>query len=314
MKNDHSRETPALHRLLHPADWITLGFLAFMTVMALLSIPRNPAWWVYVLAHAAAVAIILVMIRKQRVSDSGLFRVIRYWYPVALVPIVFWEVGQLVQAVHPANFDTRLLGLDLAVFGEHPFVLLEPIVNPVLTDYMQLMYTSYYFLPLVPAIAAWRAGKTREFRVIAAVLVAAFFSSYVGYFVVPSTAPRLIPEVEERYPERPADMEGVVFTPLIRPIIDDLEPSPFDCFPSGHTEIGFVVIVLTFMFARRAFPWVLIAGGSLIFSTVYLRYHYVVDVAAGVAFGVGVLLAVPWFSKILEERFSGLWDPPPGGE
>jgi membrane-associated phospholipid phosphatase len=55
-----------------------------------------------------------------------------------------------------------------------------------------------------------------------------------------------------------------------------------DCMPSGHTMLTLVNIILAFHFRSR-FRWVFVViGGSLIVSTVYLRYHYVVDVLVGI--------------------------------
>lgn len=52
--------------------------------------------------------------------------------------------------------------------------------------------------------------------------------------------------------------------------------------PSGHTMMTLMNMILAFRF-RSKLRWVfLIMGCSLIFSTVYLRYHYVVDVIAGI--------------------------------
>ena len=54
-----------------------------------------------------------------------------------------------------------------------------------------------------------------------------------------------------------------------------------DAFPSGHTEIVMIVLVYAWTY-RRWYFWValpLVTG--LIISTVYLRYHYAVDVLAG---------------------------------
>ena len=48
-------------------------------------------------------------------------------------------------------------------------------------------------------------------------------------------------------------------------------------------------MILAFRF-RSKLRWVfLIMGCSLIFSTVYLRYHYVVDVIAGIALALVAL-------------------------
>jgi len=41
---------------------------------------------------------------------------------------------------------------------------------------------------------------------------------------------------------------------------------------------------------------------SIIFATVYLRYHYTVDLLAGAALAVTLILASPFCYRILRER------------
>jgi membrane-associated phospholipid phosphatase len=54
-----------------------------------------------------------------------------------------------------------------------------------------------------------------------------------------------------------------------------------DVFPSGHTEISLLSILLGFKY-RSKYRWVIFVFGSgLIISTVLLRYHYVIDVITG---------------------------------
>ena len=72
-----------------------------------------------------------------------------------------------------------------------------------------------------------------------------------------------------------------------------------DVFPSMHVAISFLAWMYAFRNSRRLFfllaPFVL----SLWVSTVYLRYHYLVDVLAG-------LVIAPlcfWFANGLSKRF-----------
>jgi membrane-associated phospholipid phosphatase len=54
-----------------------------------------------------------------------------------------------------------------------------------------------------------------------------------------------------------------------------------DAFPSGHTELSLLVVYLSHHYKLKT-RWIITALATLlIFSTVYLRYHYVVDVIAG---------------------------------
>ncbi len=63
--------------------------------------------------------------------------------------------------------------------------------------------------------------------------------------------------------------------------LDRLESAHYDCFPSGHTELTILAWWGSRMVSKRLF-WVYFAyTPSIIFATVYLRYHYTVDVLAG---------------------------------
>jgi membrane-associated phospholipid phosphatase len=80
-----------------------------------------------------------------------------------------------------------------------------------------------------------------------------------------------------------------------------------DVFPSMHTAVSFIVWLYAYRNSRRLFvllaPFIL----SLWASTVYLRYHYLVDVVAGLILAPLCFLAANWMFK----RFGMLQLPLP---
>ena len=113
----------------------------------------------------------------------------------------------------------------------------------------------------------------------------AYVLSYAGYFAVPALGPR-------------AALAGSLFVPLqttavsraISSTLDQLEHTKCDVFPSGHTMVAVLVLIVAYQRARDAFWWLLPVAIGLIVSTIYCRFHYVVDVLAG---AVVAILAVP---------------------
>jgi membrane-associated phospholipid phosphatase len=76
---------------------------------------------------------------------------------------------------------------------------------------------------------------------------------------------------------------------LIRRMLDRAEGVTRDCFPSGHTELTMLVLYCAWRFERRAF-WIMVPPACvLVISTVYLRYHYVIDVIAGAVVAVAIM-------------------------
>ena len=79
--------------------------------------------------------------------------------------------------------------------------------------------------------------------------------------------------------------------------LDTAESVKVDCFPSGHTAGAVLVILATRKWMPRLFWVVLPIASSLIFATVYLRYHYVIDLIAGAALAVAAF----WVSGLVTD-------------
>jgi membrane-associated phospholipid phosphatase len=73
-----------------------------------------------------------------------------------------------------------------------------------------------------------------------------------------------------------------------------------NCFPSMHTSVGFAVMLLALREKGPVFKWGMVAyTGTLIFSTLYLRIHWTIDVLAGLLFGYLVVKLTDWlFAKV----------------
>jgi len=68
-----------------------------------------------------------------------------------------------------------------------------------------------------------------------------------------------------------------------------------DIFPSGHTMITLIVMYLAYRLKSRSRFFFIPIGALLIFSTVYLWYHYVIDLIGGLLF---MMFAV-WSGKLI---------------
>ncbi len=269
-----------IRRYLNPADLATAGYLSVIVILSIIFSHRIPLWWVIWIGHGFAIALIFMIAKISQPlatnpEPSRLF-FIRSWYPVALIPLVYKELEYLIPRIHPRDYDHELAAIDYAIFGAHPTVWLERVTWPALTEIFQLSYTTYYFLPLILGAVLWRRREFDRFQFLLFVIVLGFYLSYLGYIAVPAIGPRFILASEQTFP-----LTGLLFFDFIRSTLDRAEGITRDCFPSGHTELTLLVLYYSYSFHRRTF-WLLLAPGSLlIISTVYLRYHYVIDVFAG---------------------------------
>ncbi|MBI4881869.1 MAG: inositol phosphorylceramide synthase [Planctomycetes bacterium] len=83
---------------------------------------------------------------------------------------------------------------------------------------------------------------------------------------------------------------------LAQPLMDNVSPhllnilrpmsGPDNCFPSYHTSLTVSLVLIAWSSSSRRFRWAAACCGALILlSTIYLAFHWVLDVAAGVLAG-----------------------------
>ena len=84
--------------------------------------------------------------------------------------------------------------------------------------------------------------------------------------------------------------------------LDRLESAHYDCFPSGHTELTILAWWSTRKLTNSLF-WPYFAYTlSIIFATVYLRYHYTIDLVAGVVVAAILIVAAPSVYEYLQTK------------
>lgn len=107
----------------------------------------------------------------------------------------------------------------------------------------------------------------------------------MGYILFPALGPRYT-----MLHLHNVELKGVYFFEKISYILNSIEGIKRDAFPSGHTAITLLVLHLAYKFERRLFYIYSPVAALLIFSTVYCRYHYVVDVLGGIGLYLLTLL------------------------
>ncbi|MEP6911426.1 MAG: phosphatase PAP2 family protein [bacterium] len=280
------RETKALDTGappgLWPVDKLILTYLAVTSLLIVVFISRLPqAWWLLSL-KAAGAALIIFVVRKLDSLPGWLFR---HWYPLLYVAASYKEMSILIPGIRRSTADATLARIDFAVLHVHPTVWIERLHFPVLTEYLQIVYSGFIPASLLVALIFWRRRRMSEFRYYAFLISLGFLVSYLCYFLVPARGPRFLLSQFQQ-----SELRGVWMFEWFRALLDRLEGIHYDCFPSGHTLLTLLAWWTTRSMSRYFFYAFTVFAASQIFSTVYLRYHYVVDLLAGAMFAVVILL------------------------
>jgi membrane-associated phospholipid phosphatase len=263
---------------LKPVDLIT--YIALLALILATLVARPPLGSTLLLRYGG-LALIVTLLWWGDHRRFRILGVLHMFYPIIFIPILFDSFADLLPWVSPVEQDPMLIAWDLALLGVHPTVWLERFIHPWLTEILTWAYTSYYFLPPILAVALYWKRKIADFDRAVFGVVLGFYLSYVGYFLVPAVGPRftLIHLQTTGLPE-------VFMADSIRETLNVLERFKQDAFPSGHTAVVLLVLFYAWQFIRGLFWVFLPVVVSLIISTVYLRYHYVVDVIAGIVLAV----------------------------
>ncbi|MBP7864426.1 MAG: phosphatase PAP2 family protein [Acidobacteria bacterium] len=263
---------------LRPGDKVLFVFSLFTILMTLTRQRAVEHAGLQVAALGLFLLFILVLGRFPFPSRSLPLRILRVWYPVAAIPLLFMAVGKVVSVHSARDGDALLRSWDLALFGAHPSVALQATHHPVLTEALQLVYSSFYFIPVTIGLALFLRGRTGDYDQFVFLVCYGFCLSYLGYFLLPAISPSFGLHGHYAFP-----LEGVWAYGGLSALQTRLESIHRDCFPSGHTMMTLVFLHFAWRKTRKLFYVLLPVGIALIFSTLYLRYHYAVDLVAGLA-------------------------------
>ncbi|MDR1349714.1 MAG: phosphatase PAP2 family protein [Zoogloeaceae bacterium] len=205
-----------------------------------------------------------------------------------------WLIFPLFQAIHQGfpglwRFDAELLAIDRLLWGgkslpEYALAL----ENFWFSEVVSLGYFCFYFAVLLPVFwAAWRRER-REAQCFLLGLNLMYLLGFIGYLCIPASGPLLaFPGI---FPWPP---EGGVITRFLSALVAQ-GITGMDVFPSLHGGVTLYILGFFALGRRRcaygvATALLTLIALPLLLATVYLRYHYGIDLIAGIALAGAVL-------------------------
>jgi membrane-associated phospholipid phosphatase len=279
---------------LAPVDVVSIVFLLVLIVLNLIFSARVSVWAEIIVVNLSVILLIFVLAYLAETKKTKLLIGFHRFYNYPIVFFVFKEIYRMVHAIHPVDYDWLFIAVDRWLFGVNPTQWMMKFANPHLTELFQTAYFSYYLLFILLGVELYRRYTIEEFDYGAFLVVYGFYLSYVGYFLLPAIGPRFT--LHDFYALN-KELPGLLFTGWMRDFINAGESISFsmanaaelvqrDVFPSGHTQLTLIVVYLGHSFKLRTRWLMTVLAGLLIVGTIYLRYHYVVDLLGGLIFFV----------------------------
>ncbi len=277
---------------LKPYDLVVVIFYLFFTVINIIFHDKVEHYLIWIIVNLGIIGLTFLIAYFENKYNNKFWRVIHYWYIAPLILLTFKELYYQIEPIRHQDYDWLFIEIDRWMFGTDPTKFLYKISFPLLTEILQIIYSIFYLLPIFLGLFLLKKKRyvALDFAVFS--VIYGFYLSYLGYFALPGIGPRF---TLHNFSLINQQLPGLFFTPYLRNFIDFGEslhkgmPNPAsvvqrDVFPSGHTMITLIVMYLSVRLKSRSRYFFVPIGTLLIFATVYLWYHYVIDLIAGLLF------------------------------
>jgi hypothetical protein len=281
------RTGPGWLRQISLNDWIVLAYLCVLDLAIVSSAHRGAARDRAFLEVSgllfAFFSVVVVLVRGGILTHPWLrplaFRLGHY----CGIQITYFFMRGLLPVVNPGSLDLELHQLGVRWFGVEPALAMQPWVSAATTEWFAFFYYGYFFvlgLHVIPIIFFGRDARLLSEFSLGLLLVLSVGQSL--YLLVPGYGPsKGLPELFQ------VELPSGIWWYLVKQLVASAGAQK-DIFPSIHTAAP--SFILLFSFHNRAhlpyrYSWPLVAFFvfNIIVATMFLRWHWLVDIVAGLS-------------------------------
>ena len=272
-------------------DWIVGAYLAFLCggaaigsgPLATTSLVRMG---VLLVAYGAAMVLVRGRLIGDRVAAGLLYRVAIF----GSVQLSYFWLRDLLRAASTYSYDEALHHVDRRLFGVEPSLWAERFVGRVTTEWFAFFYFSYFLvlaIHILPMLFLCRRKPLLE--EFGLTMLTVYCVAQAMYLLVPAYGPH-------------RSLAGLFTVELptgfwYRTVLATVHSggAERDAFPSLHAAGPAAIALFSFRHRREVpfnYTWSVTAFFTIniIVATVFLRWHYLIDVVAGLLLA-GVTLA-----------------------
>ena len=279
---------------------VWFSVLLYFAIIELVIIFTKPSLffdWNFILTRVIFVfAFTFSVIIKRKISKN-FFQLLQNILVFALMTFLYKETAMLNTLIFP-KIDEFLSNLDQNIFKFQPSIEFSKHFNSLFfSELFYFGYFCYYLLPLVVLGILYKflPQKIEEFGFI---LITSFLLYYFIFIIIPAEGPQFY----FTFPDNYIEAQGI-FGNAIK-LIQKNGEAPTAAFPSSHVGISWIVIFWLYQNFRKSVKYFLPFVILLMFSTVYIKAHYFVDVVAGFLTAPIVFFLTFKFYKFLNRKLN----------
>ncbi|MES2981503.1 MAG: phosphatase PAP2 family protein [Verrucomicrobiota bacterium] len=211
----------------------------------------------------------------NRCNTKGRWLLRLWMYPV-MMNVIFMNMKSSVMKVNSHKWDETLAACDRWLFGEILSVRTQSMISPWITEVLSFCYLLFFPYLMI----SWFYYAYRGMPVLRKLFVGLFTIygiGFLGYTLVPAGGPHLA------YPEEFSVPLGGWAIARFNAFVVANGSNGVDVFPSLHSAVSLFLLMFDCQNARWRFRVYLVPCVGIWLATIYLRYHYAIDLLAGFA-------------------------------
>jgi len=287
------------------AEYIIILFSTLLVVLELVSGAADEPLF-RIGASIFCVLLAIGMRMATRRSDNKALHIIFILYIFPVLFLLYPVALGISRSLHIPEFDPVLIQIDRFMYGgidPTRWIFAHIHLLPVTVEFLEYTYFAHYLYALALAAELFLRKRDNQLLEFRAAMLYATLLSFLLNMIVPAIGPRF---TLHEFADITKELPGIWIVDWIRSQINTGEGITSvmtstiakmnvlrDAFPSGHTMLTVVTLIFAFR-TKATVRWILLPlGVSLIISTILLRYHYVIDVIAGIAFAIFTVKSLP---------------------
>ena len=219
------------------------------------------------------------LLHSNRLSPRQVWFLYQFWpVPAILLGYLFMRILRLELAIETFDITQRdllMIQLDTLAFGQTLPLYIQHWTSPPLTLLMETAYLHfYYLLPIGSLLYFYWQQQDEYFLAMRQAIIYTLVGGFCCYFLMPVKGP--LDFINDEFTVPLHSGHEMVYAAV------NSFRFAYDCFPSLHTAIPWVTLLVTWSWHSWPVRLIILALTlTITLSTLYLRYHYGFDVLAG---------------------------------
>ncbi len=208
--------------------------------------------------------------------------VARYWTPFVMIMLSYEALSGVVGSFAASRSIVSLYPLDRLLWGLNVTGWVQTAFASVaVTDLSTFFYTLHFLIVVATSVALWCFNRRLFGKFVTAILITSYAALFT-FVIMPTMPPWYLGVAKNLYDSTGSSVLPGGLSYFISLFVSD----QFAAFPSLHAAYAIIFSYFAIRLDRRlAFVAIPVTAGVL-FSTVYLGQHYLIDLIGGAAYAL----------------------------